>query len=176
VTAVTLPAGQDPAQILAKSGPAALATALTANARPLPDLVTNAIIRQWRSQLTYAEGQIGALRAAAPLIAALPPAHIARQVARLAMFLRLDHATVTQAVTDALTALISTQSDAADQNATVRQAGLRGPPSAAIRMAHSDHPTSGQQDTKTGAHSSPVPLPGRRAASDRRSTGRRISS
>jgi DNA primase len=148
VTAVTLPAGQDPAQILAKSGPAALATALTANARPLPDLVTNAIARQWRSHLTYAEGQIGALRAAAPQIAALPPAHIARQVARLATFLRLDHATVTQAVTDALTTLISTQAADTDPKATVRRTELRGPPSTAVRAAHST--ISVQEDTKAG--------------------------
>jgi hypothetical protein len=37
----------------------------------------------------------------------MPPAHVARQVARLAAILRLNHATVTEAVTDALSALVA---------------------------------------------------------------------
>jgi DNA primase len=176
MTAVTLPAGQDPAQILATSGPEALTRTLAANAGPLPDLVTNAIISQWSPRLGYVEGQIGALHAAAPLIAALPPAHVARQVARLAAGLRLDHAIVTEAVTDALTALVSAQAEDTGPHATTRRAGLRGPPSAAIRPAHSDHPASGLKGAKAGTHTPPVHAPGRRAGADRGLTARRIRS
>ena len=107
LAAVSLPAGQDPAQVLASSGPGDLAAILTENTRPLPDLVINAAIAPWSRWLRHPEGQIHALRAAAPLIAAMPGGHVARQAARLASILRLDHATVTQAVTDALTELIN---------------------------------------------------------------------
>ena len=107
LAAVSLPTGQDPAQVLASSGPSDLAAILTENTRPLPDLVINAAIAPWSRWLRHPEGQIHALRAAAPLIAAMPAGHVARQAARLASILRLDHATVTQAVTDALTELIN---------------------------------------------------------------------
>ena len=107
LAAISLPAGQDPAHVLARSGPAGLAAVLTENTRPLPDLVINAAIAPWGHWLRHPEGQIHALRAAAPLIAAMPAGHVARQVARLTAILRLDHATVTQAVTDALAELIN---------------------------------------------------------------------
>jgi DNA primase len=100
---VTLPAGHDPAHVLTRSGPSGLAAMLTDRTRPLPDLVINAEVARWSRWLRYPEGQIHALRAAAPLIAAMPADHVARQVARLAAILKLDHATVTEAVTDALT-------------------------------------------------------------------------
>jgi DNA primase len=123
---VTLPAGQDPAQILADSGPAALAGILASHTRPLPDLVINAECRRWGRRLRDAEGQIGALRAAAPLIAAMPPVHIARQVARLAAILRLDQAMVTEAVTDALTALVAHPADSSCRHTTTHQPDPRG--------------------------------------------------
>ncbi|MGE5287207.1 MAG: toprim domain-containing protein [Micromonosporaceae bacterium] len=103
VMSAVLPGGQDPAQILRDHGPAALAQALTSNARPLADLVVDTEVDRWRRWLCYPEGQINALHAAATLIAALPPAHVARQAARLARRLGIDYATVTAAVTDAVT-------------------------------------------------------------------------
>jgi hypothetical protein len=78
-------------------------TATSTSASLRPRGVINTEVARWSRWLRYPEGQIHALRAAAPLIAAMPPA----QVARLAAILRLDHATVTQAVTDALTQLIT---------------------------------------------------------------------
>jgi DNA primase len=107
-TAVMFPAGQDPAQILHDHGAAAL-TALLDTGTPLADLVIDAEVSQWDRWLRYATGQISALRAAAPLIAAMPPADVARQVARLASRLGLDHPTVTEAVTDALTGVITSR-------------------------------------------------------------------
>lgn len=100
--AVNFQPGQDPAQVLAGEGPAVLAQVLALHTRPLADLVIDGEVDRWGRWLRYPEGQIGALRAAAPLIAAMPPVHVARQVARLAARLCLDNATVTGAVTDAL--------------------------------------------------------------------------
>ena len=102
-----LPAGRDPADLLRDQGPAALARTLAENTRPLADLVVDAAVDGWSRWLRYPEGQFNALRTAAPVIAAMPPAHVARQVARLAHRLGLDHATVTEAVTDALTHLVT---------------------------------------------------------------------
>jgi DNA primase len=146
--AVTLPAGQDPAQILADSGPAALAEILTSRPRPLPDLVINAEAARWSRWLRHPEGQIHALRAAAPLIAAMPPAHIARQVARLAAILRLDHAIVTEAVTDALTTLAATPAERTRRDAAAQHTDLHAQAFRVIRAAGHESPGSAQQATK----------------------------
>lgn len=106
-TTVTFPAGRDPAQVLRDHGPSILAAALAQRRQPLADLVIDAEADNWRRWLSYPEGQIGALRAAARVIAAMQPADVGRQVSRLADWLALDHATVTTAVTDALTELNS---------------------------------------------------------------------
>jgi len=131
--AVDLPGGQDPARILALDGPAALNHALAHNTHPLADLVVDEKVDGWSRWLRYPEGQINALRSAAPL-AAVPPSHVARQVARLAHRLGLDYATVTEAVTDALP-------------------GIRaGPSQAAGRMASRDFPPRGKEtDQRVGA-------------------------
>jgi DNA primase catalytic core len=106
VSAIALPAGQDPAQVFTEHGPGALA-GIAAHPHPLADLVTDAVVDRWSRWLEYPEGQINALRATAPVIAAMPVQHVARQVARLARRLGLDHATVTEAVTDALPQVIA---------------------------------------------------------------------
>jgi DNA primase len=102
VAAAVLPNGKDPAQVLYDHGPEALAQTLAENSRPLADLVIDTEVDRWSRWLGYAEGQINALRAAAPLIAAMPSAHVARQVARLAHRLGLDYPTVVEAVIDTL--------------------------------------------------------------------------
>jgi DNA primase len=101
-SAVILPAGQDPAQILTDNSPETLATILAGRTRPLADLVIDAELEQWTRWLDHADGQISALNAVAPVIAVMPPAHVGRQVARLSDRLGLDHATVTDAITSAL--------------------------------------------------------------------------
>jgi len=102
VGAVAFPPGTDPAQVLRERGPAGLADVLERRRMPLADLVVNAEIVRWKRWLAYDEGRIGALRAIAPVIAAMPPPDVARQVSRLAARLRLDSAAVTEAVTSAL--------------------------------------------------------------------------
>ena len=88
LAALTLPSGQDRSPGLADLSAATLAEMLSNRIQPLPDLVINTEVARWGRWLRYPEGQIHALRAAAPLIAAMPPAHIARQVARLAAILQ----------------------------------------------------------------------------------------
>lgn len=99
---VSLQPGQDPARLHAVTGPQALHDTLANHTHPLADVVTDSELHRWEPWLKYAEGQVNALRAAAPIIAAMPPAHVGRQVARLAIRLGMTHATVTKAVTDAL--------------------------------------------------------------------------
>lgn len=111
LTAVSIPASGDPAQILRDHGPAALAATLERATQPLADLVIDAQADRWSRWRQYPEGQIGALRGTAPLIAAMPPAHVARQVARLARRLGLDYATVTEAVTDAVPGTLALAQD-----------------------------------------------------------------
>jgi DNA primase catalytic core len=166
--AVTLPADQDPAQVLAASGPAALAVLLAKHARPLPDLVINAEIRRWtRRSLRYPEGQIGALRAAAPLIAAMPPSHVGRQVARLAAILQLNHALVTEAVTDALTALATSPTASARQDTTAHQAGQGAPSPPGVHAIVNDSPHNAQQIIERAAGIAPIAARRKRASADR---------
>lgn len=102
VDAVSFQPGQDPAQILASEGPAALTRMLSTYTRPLADLVIDSELGRWDNWLRFAEGQVNALRATAGLIAAMPPSHVGRQVTRVAIRLGMEHAPVTEAVTDAL--------------------------------------------------------------------------
>jgi DNA primase len=132
VEAVVLPPGQDPAQVLGDQGSEALAAILSQRVRPLADLVVDAELDRWSRWLCHAEGQINALRAAAPLIAAMPVAHVTRQVARVAERLDLDHSIVTGAVTDALPEVIA-------RSASRK---LRGPPAHPPRLAQRDVPSS----------------------------------
>ncbi len=102
VDSVSFQPGQDPAQILADEGPAALAGMLVTYTRPLADLVIDNEFDRWDNWLRFAEGQINALRATAKLIAAMPPSHVGRQVSRVAIRLGMTYASVTRAVLDAL--------------------------------------------------------------------------
>jgi DNA primase catalytic core len=168
VSAIVLAAGQDPAQVFTEHGASALAEIAT-HPHPLADLVTDAMVDKWTRWLQYPEGQINALRATAPVIAAMPVPHVARQVARLAHRLGLDHATVTEAVTDVLPQVIArtgTSSPGARavaspyQAAAVAECDVPGRPtqglSQAITSAQGRAPPRPARDART-------PLPARRA-------------
>jgi len=154
--AVVLPAGQDPADILRNQGAGALARILGSGTRPLADLVTSAEVARWDRWLQYAEGQFRALRAAAPLIAAMPPAHVGRQVARLADQLGLSHAIVTEAVTDALADVVAAHRAARD-TATAPERDLRGSPPPVIRVCCQDSPCHTPQAIGPAAATAPSP-------------------
>jgi DNA primase len=103
VWTMTMPPGYDPARLAGECGPATLRQALAHGRAPLADLVLDAALAGWEPRLRFAEGQIGALRTAAAIIAMMPPPDVARQVGHLADRLGLDFGTVTQAVADAVT-------------------------------------------------------------------------
>jgi DNA primase len=86
LTAVTLPEGRDPAGILEKDGRRVLRDTLSTQVRPLADLVVDARIQEWAhgQDLAFAEHQMGALRAAAKVIATMPEDQVGPQAARLA--------------------------------------------------------------------------------------------
>jgi DNA primase len=102
IAAVDLQHGTDPAHILATQGQVALAELISRHTHPLADVVVDSAVAKWERWLVYAEGRINAMHAAAPLIAAMPPADVGRQVARLADRLRLNYGVVTAAVIDQL--------------------------------------------------------------------------
>jgi len=83
-TTATLPEGQDPAAVAQHRGPAALRATLDAATTPLADLVVDERLVRWTDRLHWVEGQLGAARDAAGLIATLPPDQIGRQVLRMA--------------------------------------------------------------------------------------------
>lgn len=63
LTAVSLPTGLDPAQILQESGRAALTGALQ-RGQPLAELVIDAHLDRWAQPLDHAEGRLHAMRSA----------------------------------------------------------------------------------------------------------------
>lgn len=77
--AAVLPAGQDPADLGQADGGAALAGILR-EARPLAELVIDAHLDQWAGRLRFAEGQVGALRSAALLIARALPVSVTKKI------------------------------------------------------------------------------------------------
>jgi DNA primase catalytic core len=155
--AVIFPAGLDPAQVLRDHGAAGLRAMLDNRTQPLADLVIDAEISRWSRWLRYPEGQIGALRATAPLIAGMPPPHVARQVTRTASQLGLDHAMVTEAVTDALTVLTASAGATSSAQTVTPPAAPPERHSAATR-AGLDSPHSPQQAISQPA--SPLPVSG----------------
>jgi DNA primase len=167
VEAVILPPGQDPAQVFAERGSDVLA-AIVNRTHPLADLVTDAEVDRWSRWLGFAEGQINALRATAPVVAAMPPAHVARQVARLADRLGLDYATVTEAVTEALPQVIAKTATAPpgertpgtqSQAAAVARHDLPGGPAQAL--SHTLTAAPGRAPPGPACEGR-APLPGRR--------------
>ncbi len=101
--AAALPGGQDPAGLAQQHGAAALRAVLDA-ATPLAELVVDEQLTRWAGRLTTVEGQVGAARDAARLIAAMPAEQIGGQVLRVAGRLGLDPGHVTRAVTEAMSA------------------------------------------------------------------------
>ena len=185
-SAVLLPPSQDPAQLMSDNGPDALAATLASRTCPLSDLVTDTELEQWTRWLDHAEGQLSALRAAALVVAAMPPAHVARQVARLSHRLSFDYATVTDAVTTALPDVISRPGRpgthgissrdspgkalrpsrpptgiAARTSAVIgeQEAAKGGPPSRQNRRAGHDFPASPVDAVKPVTAPTPLPCP-----------------
>lgn len=135
---LTLPDGNDPADFLAARGPAALRSALD-DATLLVEQVVEARIRPWDSKLRFAEGRIGALREAAPLIAALPPEQVPGQVHRLMQRLDLAHETVIDAIVEAIPNITSAATTAQPQARRRRDVDLERAQSRATRSHANTH-------------------------------------
>jgi DNA primase len=99
---VEFPDGLDPAECFEARGAEVLLQVLDTRQRPLADVVVDAKVAAFGHWLDFLEGKFNALHAVAPLVAQMPADGVARQVARVADRLRLTHAEVTAAVTDAL--------------------------------------------------------------------------
>jgi hypothetical protein len=79
-----------PAYVFASQAPTALAEALGGRTRPLADVAVYNEVERWSRWMSYPEGQVHALRAAAWLIVVMPPSRVGRQVSRLASRPDLD--------------------------------------------------------------------------------------
>lgn len=98
--AARLPRGTDPADLLNDGGHARLRAALV-DSVPLADRVVDRVLGRYRDLDDNAEAQAAALHQVAPRIAAMRPAEVAREVARVAAALRFDPAVVTGEVAEA---------------------------------------------------------------------------
>lgn len=98
--AALMPDGHDPADLVAGGLTDVLAQRLD-DARPLADLVVDEQLNGW-PRLDTVQDRVNAAHSAAAVIARFPSADAARQVGRVAERLGLDVASVTAAVTDAV--------------------------------------------------------------------------
>ena len=119
-TTPVLPGRADPAGIFQMDGPLALAGALTGGEHPLADVAVDAVLDRWADRLQWVEGQLGATREAARLLAETTPDDPARQVIRVHERTGMPAADVTAEVLAALEALEA-------QAAQARPKGAPGP-------------------------------------------------
>lgn len=102
VETVRLPSDRDPADLLGNPGGSDVERALRSTV-PLADLVVDERLERAGRTLEFAENRLTAVRAAATVIAGLPPDQAARQVARVASRAQCAPAEVTAAVMSAIT-------------------------------------------------------------------------
>ena len=108
---VVLPDACDPAALLQSEGPRTLRDALSQD-RLLADAVIDHGLRYWLPKRDNAEARAAAVHELAPSIARLRPVDATREAGRLAQALGIDHAAITEAVTDAITTRAITPSTA----------------------------------------------------------------
>jgi len=155
-TTPVLPERADPAAIFEKDGPLALAGALAGGEHPLADIAVDAVLNSWAGKLQWAEGQLGAARAAARLLAETRPDDPARQVARVQERTGVPFAEVTAEILAALEA---------QEAAQARPKGALGPdPAGPVNRASLEFPAPPRP-------ASPRPL--RPPKPPRRTAGRR---
>lgn len=94
VVVAELPEGRDPASLFASS-PGLLRASLQ-SPRLGFEFAIDVELMRWDKVLDHLSGQVGALRAIAPLVARLPADRIAGQVARLSQRLRLEERVVSR--------------------------------------------------------------------------------
>jgi len=163
-TTATLPEGQDPA--------ARRPAPRTGGAARRPEhrhgaaghLVVDERLARWTDRLHWVEGQLGAARDVAGLIATLPPDQIGRQVLRVADRLGLDPAGLTRAVVDA----VSRDGDAPgrlqrrNRRADLDRGVTMTAPATAAQFARTGYPAP-PRSVAPGPVPPPVPAPARPA-------------
>jgi len=158
------PKGRTPPGLGQHHGPAALRATLDTATTPLADLVVDERLARWTDRLHWVEGQLGAARDAAGLIATLPPDQIGRQVLRVADRLGLDPAGLTRAVVDA----VSRDGDALgrlqrrNRRADLDRGVTMTAPAAAAQFARTGYPAP-PRSVAPGPGPPPVPTPARPA-------------
>lgn len=161
--AVELPAGQDSAGVLQQHGPTGLHTVLrAAQGRPLADLVVDEQVTRYSDQLRWAEGQLAAGRAAATIVATMPPEQIARQIVRLAAQVDMPAGEISGLIIDAVIQRVrqpSRFSDPLGPSATSQSSS--GP-----RLPRSDPPAAAGEEVpgRPGPSSGPPVRPDNAAA------------
>jgi len=152
--AAALPGGQDPAGLAQQHGTAALRAVLDA-ATPLAELVVDEQLARWAGRLATVEGQVGAARDAARLIAGFPAEQIGDQVLRVASRLGLDPGDMTRAVTEAMDADDgATRLERPQHPADPR----RSPGASAVQLARAGYPTPARGCSPAAEHP-PAPSP-----------------
>ncbi|MEV5830484.1 toprim domain-containing protein [Spirillospora sp. NPDC052242] len=101
IDAAVLPHGLDPADLLSNDSRHSVTGALQ-SAAPLVDLVVDETIERFGGTLEFIESRLTAARAAARLIADLPPTQISRQVVRVSVRTQVEVTEVTAAVAAAI--------------------------------------------------------------------------
>lgn len=97
IEVAVLPEGRDPAELLSPTGETSVREALL-SVTQLADLVIDEKIQRFGGALEFVESRFAAAKAAAPLIADLPPEQTARQIARVAAATGMDPSEVTNLV------------------------------------------------------------------------------
>lgn len=95
-----MPDQQDPAAMYFVA-PAQL-RAVLGSARPLVDFAIEDELGRWEKVLDHLSGRVNAVRAVAPLVASLPPARVAGEIAKLAHAVHLDEQIVSKEVVTAV--------------------------------------------------------------------------
>jgi DNA primase catalytic core len=154
MTAVVFPDRQDPAELLEKRGRDHLRAVLTSSTIPLADLVVDVRIEEWAGgkELTFIEQKLGAIRAAAEVIAALPKGEVGPQAIRLANRFEWD----VQAVTDTVIQAIEKRYQAPERLSRTRH----NPPGS--RDQYAELPPATAQLARRACTSAPSLLPPRR--------------
>lgn len=155
---LTLPDGLDPALLLQRQGPTALHAALEAtDLSPLADLVVDECIDRYGEQLRWAEGQVAACRAAASVIASLPPEHVARQVGRLVSRLELPYQEVNDVVIEAV-CNPTHQRQQTDLSSTPERVRLVSPPERVVGQTAPERAQAGFPVPLKEALRAPTPM------------------
>jgi DNA primase catalytic core len=152
LTAVILPDGRDPAERLQNDGPIALRETLMSSTSPLAEIIVDARMSHWvhDGELMHAEQQLGALRAAAQVIATMPPQVAGTQASRICALFTREYGWPGELVNQELITAVENYFHGPDQPAISERGRL--PSATASVVARAAAPYQG-----TVRHATPAP-------------------